>query len=86
MKNGHRKDKTDMKYENEKVCHCEMCSSGREERQFAHSKLNNEFILWDIEEASAFNKWLDTPKEKEFLRIFLLWNSMKNRHIILRME
>lgn len=64
MKNGHRKDKTDMKYENEKVCHCEMCSSGREERQFAHSKLNNEFILWDVEEASAFNKWLDTSKEK----------------------
>ncbi len=46
-------------------CHCEMCSSGRAERQFALSQWNeNQFILWDVEEASAFDKWLDTPKEK----------------------
>ena len=53
-----------MKYENKKVCHCEMCSSGREERQFALSEWNdNEFILWDVEEASAFEKWLDTTED-----------------------
>lgn len=46
-------------------CHCEMCSSGRAERQFALSQWDeNQFILWDVEEASAFDKWLDTPKEK----------------------
>lgn len=46
-------------------CHCELCSSGRAERQFALSQWDeNQFILWDVEEASAFDKWLDTPKEK----------------------
>lgn len=64
MNDRHRKDKTDMKYENEKVCNCEMCSSGRAERQFALSQWDeNQFILWDVEEASAFDKWLDTTED-----------------------
>ena len=46
------------------VCHCEMCSSGREERQFALSNWGNKFILWDVDEASAFDKWIDTTKDK----------------------
>ena len=46
------------------VCHCEMCNSGREECQFALSDWDNKYILWDVDEASAFEKWLDTPKDK----------------------
>ena len=46
------------------VCNCEMCNSGRAERQFALSEWDDKYILWDVDEASAFNKWLDTPKDK----------------------
>lgn len=46
-------------------CHCEMCSSGREERQFALSAWNDDYILWDIDEASEFNKW-DTQSPVDF--------------------
>lgn len=46
-----------------KVCNCEMCNSGRAERQFALSKWDDEYILWDVDEASAFDKWLDTTED-----------------------
>lgn len=45
------------------VCHCEMCNSGRTERQFALSKWDDKYILWDVDEASAFDKWLDTTED-----------------------
>lgn len=44
-------------------CDCEMCNSGREERQFALSNWDDKYILWDVDEASAVDKWLDTTED-----------------------
>lgn len=54
----------------EEVCHCEMCNSGREERQFALSNWDDKYILWDVDEASAFEKWLDTTEDTSILADF----------------